>query len=154
MRSPRRGGRSAWAPCGATGGSRSRYPTTERGSPRRIWARSSIRSSRRSRAAAARAWACRSPTRSSRSTAARSPSRRVAAGGRSSPWTCRSKVGTRSMPEGRILIVDDEEIVQDVLQTLLQKRGYEAVGARSGEEGLEKLARGEFDVVLLDLMLP
>jgi len=60
----------------------------------------------------------------------------------------------RSMPEGRILVVDDEEIVQDVLLTLLQKRGYEAVGARSGEEGLEKLARGEFDVVLLDLMLP
>ena len=58
------------------------------------------------------------------------------------------------MPEGRILIVDDEEIVQDVLMTLLQKCGYEAVGARSGEAGLEKLARDEFDVVLLDLMLP
>jgi two-component system response regulator PilR (NtrC family) len=58
------------------------------------------------------------------------------------------------MPEGRILVIDDEEIVQDVLLMLLAKRGYDATGARSGEEGLEKLARGPFDVVLLDLMLP
>jgi DNA-binding NtrC family response regulator len=58
------------------------------------------------------------------------------------------------MPEGRILVVDDEEIVQDVLLALLQKRGYEAASVRTGEEGLEKLAREPFDVVLLDLMLP
>jgi len=53
-----------------------------------------------------------------------------------------------------ILIVDDEEVLQDVLSSLLRKEGYDVVGARSGEEGLQALAEHEFDLVLLDLMLP
>ncbi len=54
----------------------------------------------------------------------------------------------------RILIVDDEEVLQDVLTSLLRGEGYETVSARSGEEGLEVLRQGDVDLVLLDLMLP
>jgi DNA-binding NtrC family response regulator len=53
-----------------------------------------------------------------------------------------------------ILIVDDEEVLQDVLSSLLRKEGYDVLSARSGEEGLEVLAENDVDLVLLDLMLP
>ncbi len=53
-----------------------------------------------------------------------------------------------------LLIVDDEEVLQDVLTSLLRKEGYRTVSARTGEEGLQLLRREEIDLVLLDLMLP
>ena len=54
----------------------------------------------------------------------------------------------------RILIVDDEDVLQDVLTSLLRAEGYETVSARSGEQALSLLRQGDFDLVLLDLMLP
>jgi len=53
-----------------------------------------------------------------------------------------------------ILIIDDEEVLQDVLTSLLRRDGHHPFNARSGEEGLEVLEREEIDLVLLDLMLP
>ncbi|HEX6200038.1 MAG TPA: sigma-54 dependent transcriptional regulator, partial [Thermoanaerobaculia bacterium] len=53
-----------------------------------------------------------------------------------------------------ILIIDDEEVLQDVLSSLLRKEGYEVLSAKTGETGLEVLAEEEVDLVLLDLMLP
>jgi two-component system response regulator PilR (NtrC family) len=53
-----------------------------------------------------------------------------------------------------ILIVDDEEVLQDVLASLVRKEGHQAVIARTGEEALLVLEREEIDLVLLDLMLP
>ena len=53
-----------------------------------------------------------------------------------------------------ILIIDDEEVLQDVLSSLLEREGYEVLTARTGEEGLVKLAEEEVELVLLDLMLP
>ena len=54
-----------------------------------------------------------------------------------------------------ILIIDDEEVLQDVLSSLLRREGYEVVEARSGEAGLQALADNDsIDLVLLDLMLP
>jgi two-component system response regulator PilR (NtrC family) len=53
-----------------------------------------------------------------------------------------------------ILIIDDEEVLQDVLSSLLRKEGYEVLSARTGEEGLRLLGEEEVDLVLLDLMLP
>jgi len=59
------------------------------------------------------------------------------------------------MPDGRVLVVDDEEIVQEVLIALLRRHGYAAEGVDSAERAIERLAGGEpFDVVMLDLMLP
>ncbi|RMH19147.1 MAG: sigma-54-dependent Fis family transcriptional regulator [Acidobacteria bacterium] len=54
----------------------------------------------------------------------------------------------------KILIVDDEEVLQDVLTTLVRREGYEPLSAKSGEEAIEVLAREDVDLVLLDLMLP
>ena len=53
-----------------------------------------------------------------------------------------------------ILIVDDEEVLQDVLTSLVRKEGYMTHSARTGEEALVLLEREEIDLVLLDLMLP
>jgi two-component system response regulator PilR (NtrC family) len=53
-----------------------------------------------------------------------------------------------------VLIVDDEEVLQDVLTSLLRKEGHATLSAYSGEEALEILEREEVDLVLLDLMLP
>jgi two-component system response regulator PilR (NtrC family) len=53
-----------------------------------------------------------------------------------------------------ILIVDDEEVLRDVLSTLVRREGHASLTARSGEEALALLEREEVDLVLLDLMLP
>jgi two-component system response regulator PilR (NtrC family) len=54
----------------------------------------------------------------------------------------------------KILIIDDEDVLQDVLTSLLVKGGYDVLNARDGEEGLAILEKEEVDLVLLDLMLP
>ena len=56
--------------------------------------------------------------------------------------------------KGSVLIVDDEEIMRDVLETLLSSAGYKVELARTGEEGLELYAKLSFDVVLLDVSMP
>jgi DNA-binding NtrC family response regulator len=53
-----------------------------------------------------------------------------------------------------ILIVDDEEVLQDVLTSLLRKEGHATLSAYSAEEALEILDREEVELILLDLMLP
>jgi two-component system response regulator PilR (NtrC family) len=53
-----------------------------------------------------------------------------------------------------ILIIDDEEVLQDVLTSLIQREGHTTLTATSGEEGLAVLQREEVDLVVLDLMLP
>jgi two-component system response regulator PilR (NtrC family) len=54
----------------------------------------------------------------------------------------------------RILIIDDEDVLQDVLTSLLTREGYSLLNARTGHEGLDLVAREQVDLVLLDLMLP
>jgi DNA-binding response OmpR family regulator len=54
----------------------------------------------------------------------------------------------------RILLVDDEEAIQKLLRFPLEKEGYEVVAARDGQEALDTFAQGQFDLVILDIMLP
>lgn len=54
----------------------------------------------------------------------------------------------------RVLVVDDEAIVRDVLTRYLEKEGFRVDSAADGQEALELAARSRPDVVLLDLMLP
>jgi DNA-binding NtrC family response regulator len=56
--------------------------------------------------------------------------------------------------KGSILVVDDEEIMRDVLETLLSAEGYRVDLAKTGEEGLEAYGRRPYDVVLLDVSMP
>jgi DNA-binding NtrC family response regulator len=55
----------------------------------------------------------------------------------------------------RILIVDDEEVLRDVLDAVLRREGFEVVMAASGEQALALLDQDEnIDLVILDIMLP
>ena len=54
----------------------------------------------------------------------------------------------------RILIVEDEDSVLDPLELLLSKEGFTIETARDGREALEKFAKTNPDLILLDLMLP
>lgn len=53
-----------------------------------------------------------------------------------------------------ILIIDDEQVMRDVLTTLLTEKGYKVFSANSGEEGVEQIKQKMVDLVVLDLMLP
>jgi two-component system alkaline phosphatase synthesis response regulator PhoP len=54
----------------------------------------------------------------------------------------------------KILVIEDEKDVQDLLQLYLKREGYEVRIAKEGEAGLRKASDERFDLVLLDLMLP
>lgn len=56
--------------------------------------------------------------------------------------------------KGSILVVDDEEVMRDVLESLLVAEGYDVALARTGEEGIEQFQQQVFDVVLLDVSMP
>jgi DNA-binding NtrC family response regulator len=58
------------------------------------------------------------------------------------------------MSELRALLIDDEKDFVAVLAERLGYRGVQAEWATDGRDALEKLRRGTFDVVLLDLKLP
>ena len=53
-----------------------------------------------------------------------------------------------------ILIIDDEQVMRDVLTTLLTEEGYKVFSVSSGEEGIEQIRQEMVDLIVLDLMLP
>ena len=57
------------------------------------------------------------------------------------------------MPK-RILIVDDEPLIVKGLKYSLEQDGYETESAQDGEEAVSKFFAGQYDLVLLDVMLP
>ena len=69
---------------------------------------------------------------------------------------------TNFVPNHRILIVEDEEVIRDMIILALEEEGYEALGVSDGRAALELLQSQEssnhgesrFDLVVLDLMLP
>ncbi len=54
----------------------------------------------------------------------------------------------------KILIIEDEEILLELLQKKLIKEGYEVSIAKNGVEGLEKVKEEIPDVILLDIIMP
>jgi len=56
--------------------------------------------------------------------------------------------------KNRILIIDDDEMVQTVVAQRLKNEGYQVSAAGTGQEGLSILGKEKFDLVLLDLNLP
>ncbi|CAM2841151.1 MULTISPECIES: response regulator YycF [Dellaglioa] len=54
----------------------------------------------------------------------------------------------------KILVVDDEKPISDIVKFNLTKEGYDVYTAYDGEEALEKVKEVEPDLILLDLMLP
>lgn len=54
----------------------------------------------------------------------------------------------------RILVVDDEQHIRDILSETLRDAGYTVETAPNGEEGVLKLRSGSFDLILLDIRMP
>ena len=55
---------------------------------------------------------------------------------------------------GPLLVVDDEEMNRDMLIRRLQRRGYVVEAAAGGQQALDMVAVGRFDLILLDIMMP
>ena len=58
------------------------------------------------------------------------------------------------MAKQKILIVDDEAGIVEIIQTKLKQEGYEVITAADGQEGLEKARSLKPDLVLLDVSMP
>ncbi|MDD3339615.1 MAG: response regulator transcription factor [Lachnospiraceae bacterium] len=54
----------------------------------------------------------------------------------------------------RILIVEDDGDIRELLKNFLQDAGYETAKARDGMEAVEAFSKGVYDLILLDLMIP
>ena len=54
----------------------------------------------------------------------------------------------------KILVIDDEQDLVDMLEITLESEGYEVLKAYDGYEGLEKSRESKPDLILLDIMLP
>lgn len=59
-----------------------------------------------------------------------------------------------NQPYARILIVDDDSQIRQVLRLTLSTHGYVSAEARTGEEAIAKLQTDRFDLVLLDIGMP
>lgn len=54
----------------------------------------------------------------------------------------------------KVLIIEDEEVLRNVLAKKLEKEGYEAIVAADGEAGMDSIRNENPDMILLDIMLP
>jgi CheY-like chemotaxis protein len=54
----------------------------------------------------------------------------------------------------KVLVIDDEQSIRDLLDRLLRRKGYDVVLAESGRKGLELFRRERPDVIVLDLKMP
>lgn len=54
----------------------------------------------------------------------------------------------------KILIVDDEKNIVDIIAFNLKKEGYTVITAADGEEGVQKAMEENPDLILLDIMMP
>ncbi|MCX6583471.1 MAG: response regulator transcription factor [Candidatus Aminicenantes bacterium] len=55
---------------------------------------------------------------------------------------------------GKILVIDDSPTLRKLLRFYLKKKGYSVNEASNGEMGLQAIARGMFDMVILDMNMP
>lgn len=54
----------------------------------------------------------------------------------------------------RILVVDDDQAICNMLEKFLSKKGYQAITALSGEEGIKKVEEERPHMILLDIKMP
>ena len=54
----------------------------------------------------------------------------------------------------KVLCIEDEPEMIDLIQLILEREGYQVVGAVGGQEGIEALEREKPDLILLDIMMP
>ncbi len=69
----------------------------------------------------------------------------------------RSQHGTPSandQPSLRILVAEDNKVNQIVVRRILEKNGHQVIIANNGQEALDKIVDGNFDIVLMDVQMP
>jgi DNA-binding response OmpR family regulator len=57
-------------------------------------------------------------------------------------------------PLGRVLVVDDDEVIRQLIEVNLTLEGFEVVTAVDGQDCLEKAVKAKPDVITLDVMMP
>jgi two-component system, OmpR family, alkaline phosphatase synthesis response regulator PhoP len=65
-----------------------------------------------------------------------------------------NKYFSEEIMEKKVLVVDDEQSILTLLQYNLEQAGYKVMTAMDGETGRDLAIQGEFDCIILDLMLP
>ena len=53
-----------------------------------------------------------------------------------------------------VLVADDDKNIRELVKLYLQNEGYDVVEARNGENCIEEFGKQDFDLVLLDIMMP
>lgn len=54
----------------------------------------------------------------------------------------------------KILCIEDSRAIQKIVESTLTQAGYDVTLANNGIEGMEKLEEGDFDLVIIDLIMP
>jgi CheY-like chemotaxis protein len=68
--------------------------------------------------------------------------------------TVKEVVPIKESRQARILVIDDEDSVRDILSRMLKTKGHQVVVASNGEEGIERFRSEPFDIVFTDLGMP
>ena len=58
------------------------------------------------------------------------------------------------MKKGHILVIDDELVICTLLADVLKDKGYNVDYTQSATKGLKAIAKGDFDVIIIDLKMP
>lgn len=58
------------------------------------------------------------------------------------------------MPPKRVLVIDDDDDIRDLLALIVQREGFIAETAWDGQQGLEAIEKSPPDLVIMDMMLP
>jgi len=56
--------------------------------------------------------------------------------------------------KGRVLVVDDEAAIRALVAKIIERAGFDVETARDGREAIDKLHEGDYDVLVIDLMMP
>ncbi len=56
--------------------------------------------------------------------------------------------------KGKILVIDDEELVIKTIERLLSKEGYDVISVRNGQEAIRKVGEMDFDLLITDIRMP
>ena len=54
----------------------------------------------------------------------------------------------------KVMVVDDEEDIRDLVKMVMEKEGFEVESAKDGKDLLEKIDRFQPDLIILDVMMP
>jgi len=60
----------------------------------------------------------------------------------------------KTVHKGKVLIVDDEIEIVNTLQAYLSEKGYKTLGCKSGKGAIDTVKKCDFDILLIDLMMP